>query len=90
MPTIRELEEALAKRPPDEGERQRSRLPWTLSPEAMLWSAEKETAPIAMRDAMLAVLAEARATTRLARWTLLVAVVALVCSAASIAITLLA
>jgi hypothetical protein len=43
-----------------------------------------------MRDTLLAVLAEARATTRLARWTLAVATLALLGTVAGIAVTLLA
>ena len=90
MPTIRELEEALARELPEDAEQERWDPARTLlSPEAMRWSMEKESAPIAMRDALLSVLAEARATNRFARWTLVVAALALVCSAVSVALTLL-
>jgi hypothetical protein len=91
MPTLRELEEALANQPPDEGEQeQEPRSLSRLSPDAMLYSFERDTAPLAIRDTLRAVLAEARATTRLARWTLAVATLALFCAAAGIAVTLLA
>jgi hypothetical protein len=53
-------------------------------------SFEQDTAPLVMRDTLLAVLAEARATTRLARWTLAVATLALLGTVAGIAVTLLA
>jgi hypothetical protein len=60
-----------------------------LGQDAILRSMEKESAPIATRHALLSLLAEMRATTRLARWTLVVAALALVCSAVSVALALL-
>ena len=88
MPTIQELQEALAKEPPKEGEQERWS-PLRLSPDVMLSETERNVAPLVTRDALLALLAEARATTQLARRTLVVAALALLCSAAGIAITLL-
>ena len=91
MPTLRQLEEALSRDPSKDAERPLSdlfRAP-PLDPDVFRWRAEKESAPIEARDALLAVLAEARATTRLVRWTLVVAVLALVVSLAGIVIALL-
>jgi hypothetical protein len=90
MATIRELEAILARQTPEDAAQERWDSGRTLlSPEAMRWSMEKESAPIATRDALLSVLAEMRATTRLARLTLAVAALALVCSAVSVALALL-
>jgi hypothetical protein len=54
----------------------------------MLAEAERRAAPLVTRDALLAVFSEVRATTRLARLTLAVAILALFCSAAGIVIML--
>jgi hypothetical protein len=95
LPTIRKLEEALAKTRPSPEAMEKMRWPGegsvpALDREAMDFFAEKESAPIVTRDILLDVLAEARATTRLARWTLFVASVTLVVSGAGVAIALLA
>ena len=50
---------------------------------------EKDGAPLATKEAMLALLAETRATNYLARWTLFVAFLALCCSAVGIVLMLL-
>ena len=95
VPTIRQIQEALAKQAPEELEdSEPPRAPpvreaLRLSPDVIRFRAEKDAAPLVARDALLDVLAEARATTRLARWTLLVAAVTLLVSVASITIALL-
>jgi len=63
--------------------------PPRLSPEALQWAMEKDGAPLATKEAMLALLAETRATNYLARWTLFVAFLALCCSAVGIVLMLL-
>jgi hypothetical protein len=91
MPTIRELEDALARQDPDEMKREREERETSLSKltaEAMAFSAEKETAPLVARDTLHAVLAEQRTTTRLARWTLVVAAMTLAVSVAGVVIAL--
>jgi hypothetical protein len=88
MPTIRQIEQALAKQPPEErGAEPPSLL--RLNPQVMRYQADKEAAPLVTRDILLDVLAEARATTRLARWTLVVATLAFLASVVGIVIGLL-
>jgi hypothetical protein len=83
MPTVREVQAALAKAATRERPQRPGPMPY------LGWAVEKESAPLVTRDAMLGVLAEARATTRLARWTLVI-ILALAVSIVGIALTLLA
>jgi hypothetical protein len=81
MPTIRQLEKALAKRAPEDATHRPSE-PLGLSPEALRWSMEKDAAPLEAKNALLALLDEARQT----RW---IALASLAVSVATLLVVLI-
>ena len=64
MPTIADLERALTNETPEETQDRRRRLADALRPPdmaaSMRWRAEREAAPVVTRDAVLALVEEAR------------------------------
>lgn len=80
MATIRQLEEALAKQPAKDVARPPD--PLRLSPEALRWGLENDLAPVEAKNALWALLGEARLT----RWT---ALVSLLVSFATLLVVLL-
>jgi hypothetical protein len=70
MATIRDLERVLGSESPEMAEERRKRLTDafstpTIEPEVLRWQIEKDAAPVATRDAVLALIEEGRAQ---ARW----------------------
>jgi hypothetical protein len=93
VPTVRELKAALARTSPDERTPTRDVLAeYHRRGHAPLLAqkAEQESAPLITRDALLALLDEARASKRRADVTLGVAVLTLIASVASVVIAALA
>jgi hypothetical protein len=80
VPTIRQVEEALAKRPHEPAPRRRP-APWRLTNEALRWRVEKDQAPLEARNALLPLLDEARRT----RW---IAIASLAVSVATLLVVL--
>jgi hypothetical protein len=92
MATVRELQERLAQENTERGESRRTH--WrlrnlsTISAESFAWEAEKRVAPVIAKNALLAMLGEARRTTRWARLTFWIACTSLVVSIGSLVIVL--
>ena len=80
MPTIRQLEEALAKQPARDAARPPD--PLRLSSEALRWGLENDLAPVETKNALWALLDEARLT----RW---IALASLLVSLATLLVVLL-
>jgi hypothetical protein len=80
------LEEALLRRPDEPAEPVRSALKpnW----ESLRWGLERDGAPFVVRDAVLALLDEARASARRDRWATLIALAGVAVSIATLLVVL--
>jgi hypothetical protein len=90
MPELRRVQEILTKGTPSRPRAERWGIPFDMKvfAETERRRAEREVAPVITRDAVLAMLDEARTTTRLARRTLWVALATLSVGAATLAASL--